>query len=111
MMTTRSRGRPKYSAASAVMPEVPTNRRVHGQFGTLFGGQPQGVGNVGGLHVPVAGGDVDDAVVDVAEIVDLDPLRGRGVRDLERLEMIPNTLLVDAVTGCGSSGLKIVWMV
>ena len=107
-MTVRSRGRPKYSAASAVMREVARNRLLApaahaGRVAAARGRSSRGSrrrrrpradirsracsirrstpGTSGVVHVAEAGAGVGDAVVGVAEIVDHEPLGGRHVRD------------------------------
>ena len=107
MITVRSRGRWKYSAASAVICAVARKRRlrqrvpcrarcpdaldrreevrqiilVQPAFDVGLPDQRKQRGNVPVVHVAEARGDVRDPVVSEAEIVDDDPLFSPDVRD------------------------------
>jgi hypothetical protein len=78
MMRVGSWGRPKYSAASAVMHEAATHRPASMA-------RRRTVGYVGFVPVSVAGGDVGDAVVGLPEIVQDDPFTVGHERDLDGL--------------------------
>ena len=121
MITVRSRGRPKYSAASAVMcdsrdeealapaghpgsvagPQLDRREEVGGfvdlerALQARLRGQAQRRRDVGLLHVAEAGADVGDAVVAVAEVVDREALGGRHVGDRERLDREDDDVLVE----------------
>ena len=125
MMTVRSRGSRKYSAASAVIRDVAMNRcfrqrlmpgilpwtssirdtkydalsGVERAFAVGAADQRYEAGDVRLVHVAEAGGDVDDLVVLVPEVVDLQPLPsgdvGRGHRlDRENEDVLVEDLVV-----------------
>ncbi len=66
-------------------------------LGVLGVEQSEGAGHVGPLHVAEPGGDVDDPVVGVPEVVDGDPLLGRDARHRFGLHRQDHDVLVPDV--------------
>ena len=118
MITVRSRGRWKYSAASAVIRAVArkscfrqrlipgasprcrsmVERRYEASSRGLsisVSDQREQAWYVGSVHVAEAGRDVGNAVVLVTEVVDREPFRGGDVRDRLRLDREDQDVLVE----------------